>query len=237
MAELPERSKYQREAGASSGRMKSRISREKALLAKGVKREKMLHFALYYAFEALVDVVILFIFVRGFSIAFSFSHDVFYDEAMTPGSEEYATVEIDENFTTESVAETLVNSGIVKNKYVMMMKIKVGEYGSKIIPGKYSLSPSMKAKKILEIITGTSKKKKKDNKTSVASSTDAATSGSAGIIDNSNSGAGAGGSEGTLPDDGNSSDDSGNNSNSGENNSNFGGNKSNGSGNGGAASN
>lgn len=72
---------------------------------------------------------------------------------MTPGSNELVTVKIEDGFTTSSVAESLVDAGVINNKYVMVAKIKVGEYGNKIVEGTYALSPGMTSNQILAIIT------------------------------------------------------------------------------------
>lgn len=165
---------------------------ERAALIKGVKTERRLKTALYYAVELLIDVALILIIVRGFSTSFSFAHDVFYDRAMTPGSNELVTVKIEDGFTTSSVAESLVDAGVINNKYVMVAKIKVGEYGNKIVEGTYALSPGMTSNQILAIITHQidmeDEEEEEDKK---ATTTDAIK-----IIDNSGAGAGEGADEG-----------------------------------------
>ena len=166
---------------------------ERAALIKGVKTERRLKTALYYAVELLIDVALILIIVRGFSTSFSFAHDVFYDRAMTPGSNELVTVKIEDGFTTSSVAESLVDAGVINNKYVMVAKIKVGEYGNKIVEGTYALSPGMTSNQILAIITHQidmeDEEEEEEDKT--ATTTDAIK-----IIDNSGAGAGEGADEG-----------------------------------------
>lgn len=189
-----------RRAGQSAARPTSpasrpvrHISRERAEEMRREKTEKKLGTALYYAFEILVDVVILFILVRGFSLAFHFSHDVFYDQAAEPGSKEYKTIRIEKGFTDKSVAKELADAGLVKNRYVMQAKIRIGEYSGKIGTGTYQLSPSMTAKEILNTICGLDEKD--DSDTDTVSSPSDAEPGDGKIIDNSNAGAGAGGAE------------------------------------------
>ena len=48
---------------------------------KAFKTENRLRVALYYSFQLLVDVLLLYVFIRAFSMSYSFSHDVFYDSA------------------------------------------------------------------------------------------------------------------------------------------------------------
>ena len=161
---------------------------------KAFKLEKRLRTALFYAVQALIDVLIILLFVKGFSLSYNFSHEVFVDNPKTPGSTEYTIVKIEPDFSTKSVAETLYESGVIRNKYVMMAKIKIGEYESKIHPGKYGLSPSMKPSEIIDILCGNAtvnEGEELNNTTETATATDAGQ-----IHDNSGAGAGDGGSEG-----------------------------------------
>ncbi len=121
---------------------------------KAFKTENRLRVALYYAFQLLVDVVIVLIFIKGFSTAYNFSHDVFADSAKNLKSKEIVVVTILPDSSTSTVADALYDAGVIKNKYVMMAKIKVSESGSKIKSGKYGLSPSMTYSEIIKIITG-----------------------------------------------------------------------------------
>ncbi len=117
------------------------------------KTESRIKTALFYAVELLIDVLIVFVIVRGFSVAYSFSYEVFSDSAKTPGDISYTVVTIQPDFTSMSVSETLYDKGVIKNKYVMLAKIKLGEYGSEIKAGKYAISPSMTYDEILKVIT------------------------------------------------------------------------------------
>lgn len=116
--------------------------------------ERNLKTALHYATGLLVNIIILFLIVRVFSIAFNFSYDVFADSAKNPGSLDYVVVEIPPDSSTSEIATILYDEGLIANKYVMMAKIKIGEYGNDIKSGKYGLSSSMTYDEILNIICG-----------------------------------------------------------------------------------
>ena len=167
---------------------------------KAIKTENRLRVALYYAFQLFVDVIIILIFVRAFSASFNFAHEIFYDSAKNIKSKEIIEVTIPPDSSTSVIASTLYDAGVVKNKYVMIAKIKVNEVGGKIKAGTYQLSPSMKYSEILNIITGVATANTDDEKkkTQVSTATDASE-----IHDNSEVGAGEG-SEGDdyTPEDG-----------------------------------
>lgn len=147
------------------------------------KTELRLKTSLFYAIQILVDIIILLILVKGFSMAYGFSYSVFNDSAKNQASTEYKVITILDGDSTSKISEKLEKEGIIDNKYVMMAKIKVGSYGSKIKSGQYGLSPSMTYNEIIKIITneqdddGKNKDKDKVNTTGkevTATSTDAA---------------------------------------------------------------
>ena len=121
---------------------------------KAYRTENRLRVALYYAFQLLVDAVIILIFVKGFSMSYNFSHDVFYDSAKNVKNTDIVKVTILEDSSTKQVCDTIYEAGVIKNKYVMMAKIKVSEVGKNIKPGTYTLSQSMTYNEIIAIITG-----------------------------------------------------------------------------------
>ena len=122
-------------------------------MKRAYKTESRIKTALFYAVELLMDVLIIYVIVRGFSLAYSFSYEVFSDSAKNAGDASYSVVKIEPDFTSMSISEQLYDKGVIKNKYVMLAKIKLGEYGRDIRPGKYALSPSMTYDEILKIIT------------------------------------------------------------------------------------
>ena len=126
------------------------------------KTESFLKTALFYALALLVDVIIVYLIVRGFSVAYSFSYEVFSDSAKNTGDIKAVVVTIPPDSSTSSVSELLYEKKLIKNKYVMMAKIKLGEYGSNIKPGNYAISPSMTYDEIINTITG-NVKKEEDN--------------------------------------------------------------------------
>ncbi len=157
------------------------------------KTEGRLRIALNYAIDLLIDVIILFLFVKAFSTSYNFAHDVFFDSAKNVKNTDYVTVTIEPDSSTSVISSTLYEAGVIKNKYVMMAKIKVNEVGGNIKSGTYRLSPSMKYSEIIGIITGgvTTHVEEEEEEESTTTTIDETE-----IHDNSNVGAGDGGAEG-----------------------------------------
>lgn len=165
------------------------------------KTEARLRVALYYSFQVLVDVLIILLFIKAFSASFNFAHDIFIDSAKDPRDKSFVTVVIPQDSSTSTIAGNLYDAGVIKNKYVMVAKIKVNEVGGEIKAGRYELSPSMRYSEIIKIITGgvsTNEKIEVPTEEKKATITDATE-----IHDNSELGAG-GGAEGEdiAPEDG-----------------------------------
>ncbi len=155
------------------------------------RTENRLRVALYYAFQLLIDAVIVLVMVKGFSMSYNFSHDIFYDSAKNVKNTEYVTVVIEPDSSTKTVSQAIYDAGVVKNKYVLMAKIKINELGKDIKPGRYPLSQSMTYSEILAIITGGASANEiqyrtEEEEPSIATPVDAAE-----IHDNSDVGAGA----------------------------------------------
>ncbi|MBR0146343.1 MAG: endolytic transglycosylase MltG [Eubacterium sp.] len=122
------------------------------------KTESRLKAALFYATALLVDVLIVYLIVKGFSTAYSLSYEVFSDSSVNRGDLSTVVITIPPDSSTTSVSELLYENKLIKNKYVMMAKIKLGDYGGLIQAGKYVLSPSMTYDEIIRVITHTEEK-------------------------------------------------------------------------------
>ena len=100
-------------------------------VSKSVKAESRLKTALYYSVELLVDVLIVYVFIKAFALSFNFAYDVFHDSAKNPGDRNYVVVKIEPYSSTSKISDQLYDAGVIENKYVMILRMKVGEYGDK----------------------------------------------------------------------------------------------------------
>ena len=168
-------------------------------VSRSVKTESRLKTALYYSVELLVDVLILYVFIKAFALSFNFAYDVFHDSAKNPGDRSYVVVKIEPYSSAKKISNQLYDAGVIENKYVMMLRIKIGEYGDKIKAGKYGVSASMTYEEILGVLTGsaTTSEEADTGGENTATVTDAIDPNE--IHDNSDQGAGEGAAEGGDP--------------------------------------
>ena len=128
----------------SSGKKKKQYKDEQ--IRKGLKRST------YFAWGLFINVLIVYLVVRVFSYSFNFAYNVFGDTCREPGSTQYSVIQIPADASTVEIGEALEEGGIIEDKLVFAVKVKIKKYGNRIVPGKYGLSPSMTYDEILEII-------------------------------------------------------------------------------------
>lgn len=100
----------------------------------------------------LVNIIIVYLVIKVFAFSFDFTYSIFGNVSKDPTSKEYVVIDIPADSSVKEISQALEDGGVIDNKYAFMVKVKIKEYGSKIIPGKYGLSPSMTYQEILDII-------------------------------------------------------------------------------------
>ncbi|MCM1495000.1 MAG: hypothetical protein NC089_04305 [Bacteroides sp.] len=116
---------------------------------KGMKK------ALRLVLQVLINAVIILVLIRVFMYAYDFSYQVFTDNCLNPMNKSEVQFEIPPDSTTMEIVDALVEDGLVADRYVMLAKVYLSSYHGKMMPGIYTLSPSMTQDEILKTITGT----------------------------------------------------------------------------------
>lgn len=109
---------------------------------------------LRFSVGLLINVFIVFVLVRVFSLGFNFAYDVFASTCKDETDTQVVAVTILPDSTIVDVCETLDDAGVVKNSYALMVKIRLGSYAASILPGTYEIAPSYTNDEIITIITG-----------------------------------------------------------------------------------
>lgn len=107
-------------------------------------------------FGILINLLILIFFVEIFSFAYSFSREIFSNPVYKPEDETKVTVIIEPNSSFYDIAKTLEKDGVIKSKYVAMIRGKLSGASSSVLPGTYELSPSMSMDDIYAELSRTS---------------------------------------------------------------------------------
>lgn len=116
---------------------------------KGMKK------ALRLVLQVLINAVIILILIRVFMYAYDFSYKVFTDNCLNPMNKSEVQFVIAPDSTTMEIVDLLVEEELVDDRYVLLAKVYLSSYHGKMMPGTYTLSPSMTQDEILKTITGT----------------------------------------------------------------------------------
>ncbi len=102
----------------------------------------------------LVNSIIVLLIVQTFMLSFNFAYKMFANVACDPSDKEQIKIEILPDSSSVDIVDLLEENNIIDDKWVMMGRIKVGKYNSRLKAGTYMLSPSMTTDEILDTLSG-----------------------------------------------------------------------------------
>lgn len=109
---------------------------------------------LWISLRTLMNVLIVFLLVEGFTNAYHFSYKLFADYPYVAASSETMNVTIEAGSDVNDVATVLDEMGIVDSKYLFIARAYIGKYNDKIMAGSYVLGPGMTPDEICRRICG-----------------------------------------------------------------------------------
>ena len=104
---------------------------------------------------ALYVCVVVLLFWIG-KASYQFGHDVFNQQAMSPGEGQEVTVVIKEDASSYDIAKTLKSKGLIEDSLVFWVQEKLSNYSGKMKPGTYLLSTAYTPNRIMGILAGDS---------------------------------------------------------------------------------
>jgi hypothetical protein len=116
--------------------------------------EKGLSAVIYYGIEIIFDVIVVLIMIKGFSMSYNFAYEVFADSSVSNTSEVTKIITVKPDTDAAEIADMLYEEGLIGNKYVFRVKVKIGEYSGKIKSGDYALKKSMTYNEIINTLCG-----------------------------------------------------------------------------------
>ena len=99
-----------------------------------------------------VCVIVLIIWVG--KVAYEFGHDVFNQQAMSPGEGQEVTVVIKEGASAYDIGKTLESKGLIGDALVFWVQEKLSNYSGQLKPGTYLLSTAYTPTRIMGILAG-----------------------------------------------------------------------------------
>lgn len=104
--------------------------------------------------RTLVNVLFIFGLVEGFVYFYHFSYKLFGDIPYKPAVSQTVTVTIEPGAGSGEIARLLDSLELVDSEYLLLARMYLGKYNSRIQAGTYSLTPSMSPDEICRRICG-----------------------------------------------------------------------------------
>ncbi len=105
------------------------------------------------SFNLIVLIIGIVIVCTAGSKAYSFGHNIFYEEAVSTEEEaRQVEVTIKDDITEKQLSKLLYSKGLVKDELVCFLQIKLSNYKGKFVAGTYTLDTSMKPTQMMRIL-------------------------------------------------------------------------------------
>lgn len=101
------------------------------------------------AFSVLIVVMVVYATVQLSAVGYDFGYRVFTEPAMSAEPGVDIPVLIKEGMSDRDIAKTLEEKGLIRDKNLGFLQIKLSAYSGEAIPGAYTLNTSMDMKEIL----------------------------------------------------------------------------------------
>ena len=114
---------------------------------------KVIYKFIRFAFSIMLALLIIYGTVRVSLISYDFGYRVFTESAIDeiPGTD--IVVTIGESMGAEEIGQVLEENGLVRDKNLFFLQLKLSAYSNKIRPGMYTLNTSMTPKEMMIIMS------------------------------------------------------------------------------------
>ena len=107
-----------------------------------------------FLFRTILNMLFILGIFEGFVYSYHFSYKLFMDVPYKPVESEMLDITIEPGNNAIDVAKLLDKFGIVESEYMVLARMYVGKYNTRIQAGTYKLGPSMTPDEICRCICG-----------------------------------------------------------------------------------
>ncbi len=86
--------------------------------------------------------------------SYSYGYRIFAEPAITDGKGTERMVQVTELMSDADVGALLEEKGLIRDKWLFVFQLKLSEYNNKLVPGYYTLSTSMTAHEMMQVMSG-----------------------------------------------------------------------------------
>lgn len=109
---------------------------------------------LWLCIRTTINLILIFVLVRGFVLGYTFSYKLFVDVPYMSGNNENVVVTIEESALPGDVADMLYEKRIIEDKKIFLARVYIGRYSSKIRTGDYVVNSTMSPDALCKMFCG-----------------------------------------------------------------------------------
>lgn len=85
--------------------------------------------------------------------AYDYGYRIFTEPAVSSGDGSDKLVSVKESMSASDLGEVLEQKGLIRDKWLFVIQLKLLQYDSKLVPGHYTLNTSMTAQEMMRVMS------------------------------------------------------------------------------------
>lgn len=106
------------------------------------------------SFSVLIFIVVVYGLYQAGLQSYSYGYRIFTEPAVSSGNGRDRLVNIKNSMDASDIAQLLENKGLIRDKWLFVLQLKLLEYEDRLVPGYYTLNTSMTAREMMEVMSG-----------------------------------------------------------------------------------
>ena len=105
------------------------------------------------SFTVLLFLMVVYGLYEGGLRSYSYGYRIFAEPPVTAGEGRDRLVQIKNSMSDSDIAKLLEEKGLIRDKWLFMLQLKLSGYSSRILPGRYTLNTSMTADEMMQVMS------------------------------------------------------------------------------------
>ena len=85
--------------------------------------------------------------------AYDYGYRIFTEPAVSSGDGSDKLVSVKESMSASDLGEVLEQKGLIRDKWLFVIQLKLLQYDSRLVPGHYTLNTSMTAQEMMRVMS------------------------------------------------------------------------------------
>ena len=106
------------------------------------------------SFTVLVFLVIIYGMYQLGLRSYYYGYRIFTEPAVTKGEGRERLVQVRPSMSDADIGSLLEEKGLIRDKWLFVIQLKLSDYSKKLVPGRYLLNSSMTSQEMMKIMSG-----------------------------------------------------------------------------------